>query len=81
MYSYTYNSDVGTFEIKRIGHEMYELWIEDELLGSYECAEFAANDVSSFNTGYIEWDTFENELKNFPSDLSKWRVTEEVPQQ
>ena len=81
MHIYTYNSDIGTFEIKQIGHEMYELWLEDELLGSYESAEFAAEDVSNFNTGYVEWDKFQNRSQNFPSSLSKWAIVkEESPQ-
>ena len=78
MHAYTYNSDIGTFEIKQIGHKRYELWIENELLGSYECAEFAAEDVADFNTDYIEWDKFENELQHFPSDLSKWSEIKEA---
>jgi len=81
MHTYTYNSDIGTFEIRPIENETYELWIEEELLGSYENAKLAAEDVSNFNTGYIEWDEFQNELQNFPSDLSKWAIVkEESPQ-
>ena len=78
MHAYTYNSDIGTFEIKQTGYEMYELWIGEELLGSYESAEFAAEDVSNFNTGYIEWDNFQNKLHNFPSNLSNWAKVKEV---
>ncbi len=80
MRCYTYNSAIGTFEIKQISHERYELWIENEMLGSYESAEFAAQDVAEFNTDYIEWDRFENELENFPFSLSQWtEVKEAVP--
>ncbi len=78
MQIYTYNSDIGIFEIKQIGHKRYELWIEEELLGSYESAEFAAQDVADFNTDYTEWDKFENELQNVPSDLSKWTNVKEA---
>ncbi|MEA3372318.1 MAG: hypothetical protein U9Q62_01385 [Campylobacterota bacterium] len=78
MHTYSYNSDIGTFEIKQTGHKRYELWIEEELLGAYESAEFAAQDVAEFNTDYIEWDKFENELHNFPSDLSKWATLKEA---
>ena len=80
MRCYTYNSAIGTFEIKHISHERYELWIEDEMLGSYESAEFAAQDVAEFNTDYIEWDRFENELEHFPFNLSQWvEVKEDSP--
>ena len=81
MHIYTYNSDIGTFEIKQVEHERYELWIEEELLGSYESAKFAAEDVSNFNTGYIEWDKFQNEFQNFPSNLSKWAIVKEASPQ
>ena len=78
MYTYTYNSNIGTFEIKQIGHDRYELWIEYELIGSYESAESAAEDVSSFNTGYNEWDKFHNELHDFPSIISGWAQVKEA---
>ena len=81
MQTYTYNSDLGTFEIKQIRHKLYELWIEEELLGSYECAEFAAQDVADFNTDYLEWDEYENELHNYPSNLSQWaEIKEALPE-
>ncbi len=73
MHIYTYNTDIGTFEIKQISHKRYELWIDDEFLDVYENAEFAAKDVAEFNTGYTEWDRWENELQNFPSNLSGWK--------
>ncbi|MEA3372313.1 MAG: hypothetical protein U9Q62_01360 [Campylobacterota bacterium] len=78
MHIYTYNSDIGTFEIKQIGHERYELWVEEELLGSYESAESAARDVAEFNTDYTEWDRFKNELQNVPSDLGSWATVKEA---
>lgn len=77
MQSYTYNSDIGTFEIRQRSHEMYELWINEEMLASYESAEAAADDVANFNTGYIEWDGFHNELENFPSNIDEWTVVKE----
>ncbi|MDD5406398.1 MAG: hypothetical protein PHE73_05610 [Sulfurovaceae bacterium] len=81
MHIYTYNTDIGTFEIREVQHKMYELWIDEELLGDYESAEFAAQDVANFDTGYIEWDEYENEIENFPADLSKWKeVKEESPE-
>lgn len=80
MKSFTYNTDTGTFEIRQVSHELYELWMEDEFLGSYESAEFAAADVAAFNTGYNEWDRFKNEFQNIPFDISQWaKVTEETP--
>ncbi len=80
MSIYTYNSDIGTFEIREVGHEQYELWLEEELLGDYASAELAAQDVANFNTDYPEWDRFKNELEKFPATLREWSsVTEETP--
>lgn len=80
MKNYIYNSDVGTFEIVYKGHLEYQLWIEEELLGEYESAELAAEDVASFNTDYPEWDRFKNELENYPRSLAEWTaVSEEIP--
>lgn len=80
MKNYIYNSDIGTFEIVQKGHLIYELWIGEELLGKYDSAELAAEDVANFNTDYIKWDRFTNELENVPASLSQWTpVDEETP--
>ena len=80
MKRYIYNSDIGTFEIRQTGHLLYQLWIEEELLGEYASAELAAEDVAGFDTDYVEWDKLENELKDVPNNLSKWTsVTEAAP--
>jgi hypothetical protein len=82
MRIYEYNAEIGTFEIRQVEHARYELWVEDEKLGSYETPESAALDVATFNTGYSEWDRFENEERNFPATLSDWaKVTEESPRE
>jgi len=44
------------------------------MLGEYESAELAAEDVSTFNTDFVEWDNLENELENIPATLSQWTV-------
>lgn len=80
MATYLYNTDIGTFEIREVRHRLYELWIEEENLGSYDSAESAAEDVASFNTGYVEWDRFENEETNVPAGLHEWSlISEEKP--
>jgi hypothetical protein len=81
MIMYIYNSDVGRFEIRKIGHKRYELWINEEMLGSYDSAERAAQDVANFNTDYVEWDRFKNECENFPTNLGQWaEIKEERPE-
>lgn len=80
MKNYIYNTDIGTFEIRQTGHLLYQLWIEEELLGEYASAEIAAADVAAFDTDYEEWDQLKNELNNVPSSLAQWTaVTEETP--
>ena len=81
MKIYLYHSPIGTFEIRQTEHMRYELWIEEEMLGFYESPESAAQDVAAFNTDYIQWDRFENELENFPESLNDWaKVTEASPE-
>jgi len=81
MTNYLYNADIGTFEIRQAGHELYQLWIGEEMLGEYDSAETAAADVAAFNTDYPEWDMLENEVENVPVTLDAWaRVTEETPE-
>jgi len=81
MKLYIYNSEIGRFEIRQTGHKRYNLWINEEMLGTYESAELAAEDVADFETDYPRWDTFKNELENVPADLSQWvEVKEESPQ-
>jgi hypothetical protein len=72
MKQYLYNTDIGTFEIRRVGPRLYELWINDEKLGDYESPEMAAQDVATFNTDYVEWDMLENELEHVPHGLDDW---------
>lgn len=77
-----YNSGIGTLEIVHKGHLHYQLWLEEELLGEYESAELAADDVANFDTDYVEWDTLKNELENFPTSLAQWTAVDgETPSQ
>lgn len=80
MKNYIYNTDIGTFEIRQMGHLLYTLRIGEELLGEYASAELAAADVSAFDTGYVKWDKLENKLENVPTDFSQWTsVAEDAP--
>lgn len=47
------------------------LWLDDELLGSYQSPEAAADDVYVQVTGHHAWDTLKN--ANPPIDLSGWQ--------
>lgn len=79
MKRYIYNVDIGTFEIRQVSHLLYQLWIEEELLGEYASAELAATDVAEFDTDYTEWDKLEDELESVPTSLAQWvSATEET---
>ncbi|WP_345971335.1 MULTISPECIES: hypothetical protein [Sulfurimonas] len=78
MHSYIFNTDLGTFEITNgRHHRMYELWLENEKLGEYATAAEAADDVATFNTGYIEWDDLESEAIRVPAGIEAWREVKE----
>ena len=80
MKNYIYNADIGTLEIRQTDQLLYQLWIEEEMIGEYESPEAAATDVAGFETDYLEWDKLKNELENVPSNLAQWTVvTEETP--
>jgi hypothetical protein len=80
MKMYIYHSEIGRFEIRQTGHRRYNLWIDEEMLGTYESAERAAEDVANFETDHLRWDTFKNELENVPSGLDQWvEIKEESP--
>ena len=82
MEHYIYNSDIGTFEIQQKDHLLYQLWINEELLGEYQSAQFAAADVARFDTDYVEWDKLENKIENVPTSLDQWtRIAEEAPRE
>ena len=80
MKNYIYNTNIGTFQIRQVSHLLYQLWIEEELLGEYANPELAVTDVADFDTDYEEWDQLNNELANVPTNLSQWTaVTEDAP--
>lgn len=79
MQNYLFNADIGTFEIRQVEHELYQLWLNDEMLGEYASPEKAAEDVAGFDSGNPEWDKLENEWENVPHSLADWTpVTEET---
>ena len=80
MKIYTYNTDLGAFEIRQLSGKVFELLLEDEKLGEYESPQSAAADVATFNTDYVEWDELENKIERYPKTLEEWtKVEEERP--
>lgn len=61
----------GLFKIMRVRSGWWQLWLDDELLGSYQHPEAAADDVYCKATGSSEWDCSNEEE---PTDLSDWEA-------
>jgi hypothetical protein len=72
MKNHIYHADIGTFEIQQMSHLLYQLWMEEELIGEYASPELAASDVAAFDTNYEVWDQLKNKLDNVLTDLSYW---------
>ncbi len=67
---YIYKTRIGTFSILMQSGGRWGLWINDDLLGSYQSPESAANNVYTQTTGYYEWDSLDPVIE--PCDLSEW---------
>lgn len=74
MKYYKYYTRIGTFFIKpsKDDPKIFQLFIDNILLGGYSFPEMAADDVYMQATGYNEWDSLES-VGN-PHDLSEWEV-------
>ena len=72
LLSYQFTSKLGTFSIRpqRNNRQRVELWLNDECISSYDCAELAATDVATHLTGYDDWDL---SPERAPEDLSGWK--------
>ena len=71
--SWSFRTSAGVLRIKpsRSGDGRFELWLDDELINSYQSPEIAADDVFMAITGGPRRldETLETEA---PSELSEW---------
>jgi hypothetical protein len=74
MKIYQYKSPVGSFLIKPQANSFWGLWLKDNLLGSYQSAMAAADDVYMQMTGDYDWDSLVG--IDIPTDISEWEVIE-----
>ena len=72
MKIYQYRSPIGCFLIKQKTNGYWDLWLKDELLGSYKSATAAADDVYTQTTGDYNWDSLND--TNIPTDIHEWEV-------
>ena len=75
MTIYIYNSPIGRFLIRPQSNDYWDLWFEDDVLGSYGSAMAAADDVYLQVTGHYEWDSLKN--IDIPTDVDEWEELEE----
>jgi hypothetical protein len=72
MKIYPYRSPIGHFFIKSQADGRWGIWLKDDLLGSYNSAIAAADDVYTQVTGDYDWDTLDS--VDIPTDISEWEV-------
>lgn len=72
MRIYQYRSPIGRFLIKLHTKDRWDLWLRDELLGSYHSAVAAADDVYTQTTGDYDWDSLQG--ADIPTDIYEWEV-------
>lgn len=71
---YIYKSPVGVFWIK-LHNGRFVLGIDNQMLGSYNSAVAAADDVYTFSTGCFKWDKHCADIDyqlNVPTDIYEW---------
>jgi hypothetical protein len=65
-----YRSKIGTFKIIPNRKGRFDLWFDEDVLGSYHSPQMAADDVYTQSTGCFEWDSLDPVME--PADLSEW---------
>jgi len=69
---YQYISPIGRFVIKPQDNGRWGLWFSDDLLGSYQSAMAAADDVYTQATGNFGWDSLDG--IDIPTDIYEWEM-------
>lgn len=69
---YKYHSPIGVFTIKRSSPSKFALCFASDVLGHYESAVLAADEVYTHTTGLYEWDKLDGEINNVPTDIYEW---------
>lgn len=70
---YYFRGPIGLFKIKPYNGR-YQLWFNGDIVGVYNSAVAAADDVYTHTTGCYEWDDLDGRVTP-PSDLSEWTTS------
>lgn len=68
---YVYRSPIGIFSI-RVLNGRYALCFSDDVLGYYNSAISAADDVYTHTTGHDKWDSLDCQVNDVPTDIYEW---------
>lgn len=67
-----YKSPIGQLTIKQLSNGRYGLFYSDELYGSWDSPQAAADEVYTHTTGCDKWDFLDGQIEDTPPDLSEW---------
>ncbi len=67
---YVFKSSIGLFWIKQVPSG-WHLGIDNEILGTYQSAVAAADDVYVHVTGCYDWDKLDG-IEDAPTDIYEW---------
>lgn len=70
---YIYRSPIGIFSI-RILNNRYALCFANNVLGYYNSAVAAADDVYTHTTGLYKWDILDCQIHDVPTDIYEWEL-------
>jgi len=73
---YLFNSPVGTFTIRSTENGLFETYVNETLLATYQTPEAAALDVSLHATGWNAWDVLPGGAE--PANLCEWQNVAEA---
>ncbi|MFF5993672.1 hypothetical protein AAGS61_02805 [Lysinibacillus sp. KU-BSD001] len=68
---FIYRSPIGTFSI-RVLNGRYALCFANDVLGCYNSAGAAADDVYTHTTGHDKWDALDCRVNDVPTDIYEW---------
>lgn len=71
MLMYLYRSPIGVFTIRYINGR-FTLCFSNDVLGHYNSAVAAADDVYTHTTSLYEWDDLDGQVDDVPTDIYEW---------
>ena len=67
-----YDSPIGPIYIAMLNTGGYGIIFNDNVFGSWNSPQSAADDVYCHVTGCYEWDSLDGTLDDVPNDINEW---------